>query len=417
MIALIEAKHYKCLRYVHQRLAPFQVLIGPNASGKSTFLDVVSLLGDLLRVGPERAVEARARSCRELVWMQQDDAFELAVTLQVPNGVLEQRNGQYHFCRYEVRIGVNHESGGVRLLAENFWLMHQLVGKPEYSPQRSLFPVEPEIPESIFQKPYKRIPRRKVVSMTEEGRAHFRSETTDWNFPLRPGPEKAALTMVPEEEERFPVSTWAKRVLTEGVQVLALNSLMMRNPCRPDAPKTFQPDGSNLPIVIKQLKENHVERFNRWLRHVQTVLPDIREMTVNERGVDRHLYLTAKLDSGISLPSWLLSDGTLRFLALTLLAYLPQDDAVYLIEEPENGIHPRAVEAVFQSLSSAYDKQILVATHSPLLLGLAKPEQILCFARTDSGATDVVNGREHPHLKHWRGEVNLGDLYAAGVLE
>lgn len=417
MIALIEARHYKCLRYIRQRLGPFQVLTGPNASGKSTFLDVIAFLGDLLCDGVEKAIERRGRSCRELVWMQQGDTFELAVELQVPDALSAQRNGQPRFCRYEVRIGIDQRSGEVKLLTENFWLMRQQLELP-VPVQRSLFPEEPSVPDSLVREPRARTPLgwRKVVSLTEEGRAYFRSETTGWNFPLRPGTEKAALTLVPDEEDRFPISTWAKRVLMEGVQVLTLNSLMMRRPCRPDAPQVFQPDGSNLPVVVRQLRKKREDRFRRWLRHIQTLLPDVRDIEVREREEDRYLYLQAQLASGPPLSSWLLSDGTLRFLALTLLAYLPKSDSIYLIEEPENGIHPRAVEEVFQSLSSVYEGQVLVATHSPLILGLAEPQQILCFARADSGATDVVNGSEHPRLKEWRGETSLGDLYAAGVL-
>ena len=48
MIRRIEALRYRCLHYVRQDVAPFQILVGPNASGKSTFLDVVRFLGDLV---------------------------------------------------------------------------------------------------------------------------------------------------------------------------------------------------------------------------------------------------------------------------------------------------------------------------------------------------------------------------------
>ncbi|NCC31558.1 MAG: ATP-binding protein, partial [Chloroflexia bacterium] len=116
------------------------------------------------------------------------------------------------------------------------------------------------------------------------------------------------------------------------------------------------------------------------------------------------------------VPSWLVSDGTLRLLALTLLAYLPQQEGIYLIEEPENGIHPKALEGVYQSLSSVYCSQILVATHSPLFLGLAEPAQLLCFARNPSGAVAIVTGDHHPALQNWQGEVDLSAMYAAGVL-
>ncbi|MCS7178120.1 MAG: AAA family ATPase, partial [Anaerolineae bacterium] len=68
MIALIEAKGYKCLRYIRQPLERFHILVGPNASGKTTFLDVIAFLGDVLREGPQKAVEKRCRSLKELVW-------------------------------------------------------------------------------------------------------------------------------------------------------------------------------------------------------------------------------------------------------------------------------------------------------------------------------------------------------------
>ena len=118
----------------------------------------------------------------------------------------------------------------------------------------------------------------------------------------------------------------------------------------------------------------------------------------------------------LEVPSWMVSDGTLRLLSLTLPAYLTDLKGIYLIEEPENGIHPRAVETVFQSLSSVYDAQILLATHSPVILGIAEANQVLCFAKTPEGATDIVSGDKHPALKDWKGETNLGVLFASGVL-
>jgi predicted ATP-dependent endonuclease of OLD family len=89
---------------------------------------------------------------------------------------------------------------------------------------------------------------------------------------------------------------------------------------------------------------------------------------------------------------------------------------LYLIEEPENGIHPRAVETVFQSLSSIYGAQVLLATHSPVVASMAALEQVLCFARGSEGATDLIRGSEHPRLKTWKGSVDLGTMLAAGIL-
>jgi predicted ATPase len=411
MIARIEALNYKCLRYVRQGLRRFQILVGPNASGKSTFLDVPAFLKDLLTSGVEEAVLARANSLKELVWKGQSDAFELAVEWEIPEAL--RRNG-FRFCRYEIRVSVGVQ-GGIVPNHETLWLKRE---EEDEKPTWRLFPAEPKAPPTIVIEPRKKAPSgwRRVILRMPEGNVYFRSETSGWNAPFRIDSRKAAFANLPEDEERFPTAVWVRKVILSGLHRLMLNSQKMREPCRPDAPKTFQPDGSNLPMVVRQLREKEPQRFRRWLAHVQMALPNIEDITVREREVDRFLYLEARFREGLRLPSWMLSDGTLRFLALTLLAYLPTSDAVYLIEEPENGIHPKALELVFQSLSSVYEGQVLMATHSPLLLQLSEPEDLLCFALTPEGATDIVRGDQHPKLKEWRREVSLGELLAAGVL-
>ncbi len=420
MISRVQALNYRCLRYVDVPLSSFHVLVGPNASGKSTFLDVLAFLGEMLKSGPEQAVRSRAQALQELVWKRQGKAFELAVELRVPAGLTSKNGKNYGRCRYEVKVGVD-EQEGIRLLVENFFVLAAAESaqqaRPEPEPYLPSFPAEPEPPPGIVVESRERLPAgwRKVVSIGESGRAYFRSETTDWNFPQRPGAQKAALAIVPEEE-RFMISNWAKRVLTEGVQTLALNSRAMREPCRPDVPLGFRPDGSNLPVVVRSLQQKAPARFQQWVAHVQTVLPQLQGVEVREREIDLFPHLVVKYPSGLEVPSWLLSDGTLRLLALTLLAYLPAAGQVYLIEEPENGVHPRALEAVYQSLSSVYEGQVLCATHSPLFLSLASRSDLVCFALADSGATSIVKGEHHPALKTWKRQVSLDTLYAAGVL-
>lgn len=197
---------------------------------------------------------------------------------------------------------------------------------------------------------------------------------------------------------------------------LMLNSQAMRTPSPPGSPRTFQPDGSNLPWVIHEMEKNHRSRLQEWIAHLRTALPDLKGVHTIERPEDRHRYLVLKYKTGLEAPSWVVSDGTLRLMALTLLAYLSDFEGIYLIEEPENGVHPRAVETVLQSLSSVYSAQVLLATHSPVILSLARPQDVLCFARTKGGATDIVLGSEHPRLREWRHESDLGTLFASGVL-
>jgi len=230
------------------------------------------------------------------------------------------------------------------------------------------------------------------------------------------GLRKSAFANVIGDEKRFPVATWFRDFLTTGVQTFMLNSAKLRKMSAPGQGKGFATDGANLPWVIEDMRENHPVQFKRWVEHLATALPDVEDITIGVQPDTNSRYLKIRYTGGLEVPSWMVSDGTLRMLALTLPAYIPDYSGVFLIEEPENGIHPRAIETVFQSLSSVYDAQVMLATHSPIVLNMAKLEDVLCFAKTPEGATDIVAGNEHPRLLEWHSEVELGTLLASGVL-
>ena len=92
------------------------------------------------------------------------------------------------------------------------------------------------------------------------------------------------------------------------------------------------------------------------------------------------------------------------------------ETAVYMVEEPENGVHPKALEIILRSLSSIPGSQMLLATHSPFVVQQCGVEPLLCFSRDEQGA-HITPGPEHPKLKDWDGTPDLGIVFAAGVLE
>jgi predicted ATPase len=419
MIRLIEALNFRCLRYVHQPLSPFHVLVGPNASGKTTFLDVVAFLGRLVSDGVDAAVEERTRNLSDLVWGRQGEVFELAIEAAIPEDRRRQLAKPFDAIRYEVRVGLDAETRELGILEEKAWLTKQPVSTLQ---QRSLFPCEPSVPETVLTGKA-RSGWQRVLSKAHGGNDNFHVEVRQegagrgWFPSIRLGPRRSALGNLPEDESRFPVATWFRTLLARGVQNLVLNSLLIRRASPPGQVRGFKPDGSNLPWVIAELEHpSQRKRLDAWLAHVQTALPDIENLRTVERAEDKHRYLMIRYRGGLEVPSWMASDGTLRLLTLTIPAYLPKFEGVYLIEEPENGVHPQAVETVFQSLSSIYDAQILLATHSPVILSMAAAKDVLCFKRTSAGATDIVRGSEHPELRDWRGQPNLSVLFASGVL-
>ena len=256
MISRIEALNYRCLRFVAQDLDPFHVLVGPNASGKSTFLDVFALMSDLISMGPEGAVAERVPDFRDLVWMRQQGHFEVAVEVSIPEDRRETfRNGGYSRARYEISLGTRGEDEQPTILGETFWLIPSestIVGEPR---NRELFP-EITSPPSTILRTGRRAPDgwKKIVNkVAESGNDYFSSETSNWNNLFRLGPHKSALANLPEDDTKFPVATWFKELLMLGIDRLALNSERMRQPSPPRAPRRFLPDGSTLPWAVDRL--------------------------------------------------------------------------------------------------------------------------------------------------------------------
>jgi len=419
VITRIETLNFRCLRSISQPLDSFHVLVGPNASGKTTFLDVVAFLGDLVSEGIDFAIGQRTQNFHDLTWRRQGGGFELAIEARIPEELRPGlRSPEHDTIRYELALELSAESQAVELRAETVLLRAASCPKHE---QRTLFPlIASTLPTTILAGT-RGSGMSTVINKSSGGNDNFYSETYSekgkgWVPAFKLGSRRSALANLPEDESRFPVATWLKSLLTAGVEQLILNSLLIRKASPPGQGRSFRPDGSNLPWVVNELEGNHPDRLGEWVAHLRTALPDIEGIRTVERPDDRHRYLMIRYRGGVEIPSWMASDGTLRLLALTLPAYLPTLTGIYLIEEPENGIHPRAVETMFQSLSSIYDAQILLATHSPVILSMVEPDQLLCFAKTPDSATDIIRGSEHPALRVWKGETNLSVLFATGVL-
>ena len=391
MFRRIEASQYRCLRSVGQSINSFEILIGSNASGKSTFLDVIAFLGTLVSEGLEAAVERRTANFHDLVWGREGDYFELAVEAWIPEDrrVEVPFHGRVDTIRYEVGIRLDTATEKLHIAMEKATIYCSEAGLR----RRRQSGVEVISRSEVFQ---------------------FISEKKLQRYEWQPHRNYSGLGSLPMEAE-FPAAAWLKQRLRDGINPVALDVKELRKPSPPAKTDVKEISGSYLARSVAQLKSRDSDQFQAWLAHVRTVLPDVKDIRTVLREEDQHRYIMIDYQNGASVPSWVVSDGTLRLLALTLLAYVSDSSRVYLIEEPENGVHPTALQAIYESLSSIYEGQVLIASHSPVLLGMATPEQLLCFMKTPDGAK-IVRGSEHPGLREWRGEVSLGMLAASGIL-
>ncbi len=290
MISLIEVLNYRCLRYVRQPLGRFHVLVGPNASGKTTFLDAVSFLSDLVADGLDEAVRKRTQNLRDLTWQRDVTGFEIAVEATIPGNrrrLLAEENQRFDTIRYEVSIGFDPETSRAAIRLEQAFL--KFAGLQ--SQEKVSFPSPETAPHTIIDSP-RSGERKKLFSTTQtvDDLLHPEANAEQWprDWMSWPGPRKSTLGNLFEEESKFPVSSWFKQLLAGGVERITLNSQEMRRPSPPGQQVGFKPDGSNLPWVVGRLRARNPNQFQEWLEHVRTALADIDDVRTVLRPEDNH---------------------------------------------------------------------------------------------------------------------------------
>ena len=429
MITRIQALNYRCLRYVDVALDRFHVLVGANASGKSTLFDAVAFVGDFLREGLEKAVDRRAYNFRDLVWQRphRDPGFEIALEVKIPKNMRDRWYDSQEVHTYRYEIAVREKTDVPHVSRERATLIASPSTRRSGQPSpKAPFPRIRQPPDTILDE--QESPDMLVIldrTLKQQAITSENQKPGDSSGPMPVrvlwdtyliDPLVSHLRFL--DKTRFPMSSHVQSLLSAGIDSLFLESTEMRRPSTARASNgSLSSNGSKLPWALKRMQEKHPDLYDQWLKDVQLVLPDLIGVRVGEQSEHLARFLVLEYDGGVTVPSWLASDGTLRLLAMMLAAYMAQDGKMLLLEEPENGIHPLAMEAVYQVLSSAFDSQVLVSTHSPAFLAMASPKEVLCFAKTDEGGTDIVRGDRHPVLADWQGSANLDLLFARMVIE
>ena len=192
------------------------------------------------------------------------------------------------------------------------------------------------------------------------------------------------------------------------------SSSSMRKTAKVDDNEFFRPDASNLAAFLYYLREKHEESYDLIRRSVQRVAPffdDFRLKPSRLKPDDIKLeWQHKKSDQYFDASS--LSDGTLRFIALTTLFLQPTQyrPSVILVDEPELGLHPYAIEMLASLIRHAsVDTQVIVSTQSSLLLDHFKPEDVLVANRVD-GSTQLTR-LDSTKLAKWLEDYSLGQLW------
>ena len=177
------------------------------------------------------------------------------------------------------------------------------------------------------------------------------------------------------------------------------------------------PDGRNLTALLSSLNVNSIKSYDKIIGELKNINPNFKELAFPPVMVGKTLLCLKEknLDSAITIEH--ISDGTLRYLLLLSIFYNPNRGSVVCIDEPEAGLHPDMINGIAKGIKYAAQNgtQMIVATHSPLLLNAFELEDLKIFEKDEVNQT-VVKTVSEDDFPDWEGEFLTGQMWLRGEL-
>lgn len=178
-------------------------------------------------------------------------------------------------------------------------------------------------------------------------------------------------------------------------------------------------DGANLAAFLFRLQKNHPSHCKRIVRTIRMVAPYfgdfyLRATPDNQDSIQ--LEWTEK-DHDIPFKASELSDGTLRFILLATVLLQPEEfmPSAIIVDEPELGLHPYAINVLAELIKSASPKhQLIISTQSVELVNQFDVEDLIVVDKQNGAST--FKRLEEAQLSEWLQDYSLGDLWKKNLL-
>ena len=178
-------------------------------------------------------------------------------------------------------------------------------------------------------------------------------------------------------------------------------------------------DGANIAEYLLEIKNIDQLAFEGIVETLKYILPyaqDLQPTLIS--GLEQLIYLEMK-ESEFTVPSWLLSTGTLRLIGILAVLRHPEPPPLIVIEEIENGLDPRTLSLIVDEIRNAVEAgktQIIATTHSPYFLDLLDLSHIVLVERENGQQPIFIRPADQESLKEWAKKFSPGQLYTMNIL-
>jgi len=174
-------------------------------------------------------------------------------------------------------------------------------------------------------------------------------------------------------------------------------------------------DAANLAPYLLYLRENKAKTYEQIIEVIRLVTPFFDDFIFKPNRNEKVRLLWRQRGSDYPLKPYHLSDGTIRFICLATALLQPYPPSTIIIDEPELGLHPYAVDILAEIIQDASGKtQLIISTQSPALVDCFKPEDIVVVNRKDGAS--IFQRLDRDELSAWLEDYSLGDLWRKNIV-
>ena len=376
----LQIKNFRSLADVKIQINPLNIIFGPNGAGKTTLLDTIWFVRDCAIRGVDLASSERDHGIG-LLWDGADEGENISIKIVTPSG------------EYEVSFG--------------------------YSSGR----FEPFAGEKLVSDPDNQL----IVRIIGSDKAQvYRTDQQELEFITLREPEKLALSRYVAFENSEPAASYIDNLLRVVRNYNSRSASLFkikRFGSESDSGERLQDRCENLWSVLRNLHDKRVidERYDTIISFMQESFPAFDNLFFEQTG--RYTVYGNFLEKGRRKPirSSGVSDGHLQML-INLTALFSEGQNRYsliLFDEPEISLHPWALAVFAKAVKLAtekWNKQVFIATHSPVLISQFEPENILTAELDKEGKTVLKRISEIEGIQDLLEDYATGSLYMAEMI-
>ncbi|MCB9264781.1 MAG: AAA family ATPase [Lewinellaceae bacterium] len=423
MIGKITIRDFKSYRQAELKLSPLTVLVGANASGKSNALEAIRFLNWMAQGHKLSSLQYMVNENDQVVRGRVADLprrgakeFGLGCTLSPFKGkivFLKKHDGLYNTLELSLGLRENDE----------LHIESETVYAPEQEGYNTLYrTIEPSkgvnTQISVEYNNFARGGKKPQVSCTDQMAVFLQLESA---ARFADG-HKEAKQSIPRVAKRFEDHLAGILFLDPVPQKMRDYSFLSE--------KKLQGDGSNLSAVLYHLWNSEDEKEknrNTLLEFIQS-LPEQSIAGIDFlEGPRGEVMIQLKETFGGEehyCDAGLLSDGTLRVLALAAALLSAEPGNLVVIEEVDNGVHPSRMGKLLQSINNiAKEKQlaVLISSHNPALLDAlpdeAVPDVVFCYRNPQTGWSELARMEDFTDYPELTAQGALGELLTKGLID